>query len=106
VITDVTDMVNSPTNMSSDYLVQSPELSAGDNEEDTQEEQAVPRYSRRCPEDENANIMDKVERVARKRNLEGNIVVPISDSNSFAALSNNELMCRAYKMGVQILCCH
>jgi hypothetical protein len=102
VITDVTDMVNSPTNMSSDYLVQSPELSAGDNEEDTQEEQAVPRYSRRCPEEENANIMDKVERVARKRNLEGNIAVPISDSNSFAALSNNELMCRAYKMGVQI----
>jgi hypothetical protein len=102
VITDVTDMVNSPMNVSSDYLVQSPELSTEDKEEDTQEEQAAPRCSRRGPKDENTNIMDKVEKVARKRNLEGNIVVPVSDSNSFAALSNNELMCRAYKKGVHI----
>jgi hypothetical protein len=100
VITDVTDLVNSPTNVSSDYLVQSPELSAEDKEDDNQEEPVAP--SRRVPAHANMNIMDKVEKVAKKRNLEGNIAVPISDSNSFAALSNTELMCRALKMGVHI----
>jgi hypothetical protein len=81
-------------------MVQSPELPTEDKEDDNQEEPAAP--SRRDPADANMNIMDKVEKVAKKRNLEGNIAVPISDSNSFAALSNTELMCRALKMGVHI----
>jgi hypothetical protein len=87
---------------SSGYLVQSPEISLEDKEEEIQEELDVSRCSRRAPADTNTNIMYNVEKAAKKRNLEGNIAVPISDSNSFAALSNTELICRALKMGVHI----
>jgi hypothetical protein len=102
VITDVTDTVTSPMDESSGYLVQSPEISLEDKEEEIQEELDVSRCSRRAPADTNTNIMYNVEKAAKKRNLEGNIASPAFDSNSFATLSNSELMCRAHKMGVHI----
>ncbi|KAM0861550.1 hypothetical protein ACQ4PT_045822 [Festuca glaucescens] len=52
------------------YLVQSPELSLEDKEEDIQEELDVSRCSRRASSDADTNIMDKVEKAAKKRNLE------------------------------------
>lgn len=102
VITDISDMINSPMVDSPGYLVQSPDISSGDRVEEVQVELDSSRCSYRAPADVNTNIMDKVENAAKKRNLEGNIAPPFYDSNSFAALSNNELMSRAHKMGVHI----
>jgi hypothetical protein len=47
---------------------------------------------------EGIKIADKASLVAQKKNLEGN---HIKLKNSFAVLSNNELVIRAGKMGVE-----
>jgi hypothetical protein len=102
VITDISYSSNSPLGEPTGYLVQSPEVSLEDNVEETHMELDPRMNSRRASADMNSNIMEKVENIARKRNLEGN-TAPIPDNlNSFAVLSNSELMCRAHKMGVNI----
>jgi hypothetical protein len=102
VITDISNSSISPLGEPSGYLVQSPDVSLEDNAVETHTELDPLMSSRRASVDMNSNIMDKVENVAKKRNLEGN-TAPIPDnSNSFVVLSNSELMCRAHKMGVNI----
>jgi hypothetical protein len=102
VITDISNSSISPLGEPSGYLVQSPDVSLEDKAVETHTELDPLMSSRRASVDMNSNIMDKVENVAKKRNLEGN-TAPIPDnSNSFVVLSNSELMCRAHKMGVNI----
>ncbi|KAM0822800.1 hypothetical protein ACQ4PT_071276 [Festuca glaucescens] len=71
VITDVSDSNTSPLDESPGYLVQSPDVSLEDNVEEIQTELDPSLSSRRASADMNTTIMDKVENVARKRNLEG-----------------------------------
>ncbi|KAK1667201.1 hypothetical protein QYE76_055360 [Lolium multiflorum] len=59
------------TNVTVGYLVQSPDASLEDNMEETHTELDPRMNSRRASVDMNSNIMEKVENVARKRNLEG-----------------------------------
>jgi hypothetical protein len=67
---------------SPDYLVQSPNISSKHKVEEVHAELDTSRFSSRAQADANTNIMDKEENVAKKRNLEGNIAPPLSDSNS------------------------
>ena len=61
------------------------------------------RVSSRIEARANVNVMEKDVVYASKRNLEGNNhASPISNSNSFAVLSDQEIMVRAAGMDVNI----
>jgi hypothetical protein len=105
-ITEVTDDSNSPLIGSPTYVVQSPDASPEEiHDSDCTIPDASPtRCSSRLRPHINVNIMDKVANVSKKRNLEGtsdSSQNPVSN-NSFAALSDNALMLKAFKMGVNI----
>jgi hypothetical protein len=83
VITNVSDSIISPLGESPGYLVQSLDVSLEDNVEEIQTELDPAMCNRRASADMNTNIMDKVENVVRKRNLEGNTALISDNSNSF-----------------------
>jgi hypothetical protein len=70
------------------------------NKAQVEEAERQTRQSQRIKEQglEGVKIADKATLVARKKNLEGN---HLNLKNSFAVLSNNELIVRAGKMGVE-----
>jgi hypothetical protein len=72
MITDVSHSFISPLGESPGYLVQSPDVSLEDNVEETHTDLDPLMCTHRASTDMNSNIMDKVENVVRKRNLEGN----------------------------------
>ena len=99
-IIDVSSESNSPLLGSPEYMVQSPLSPVA--EESVEEENVVePRVSERNKTMANVNMMEKADVYSRKRNLEGTSIPP-PDNNSFAALSDSDLMLRAKKMGLNI----
>jgi hypothetical protein len=105
-IAEVTDGSNSPLIGSPAYVVQSPDASPEEfhDSDYTVPDSSPTRCSSRLQPQINMNIMDKMANVSKKRNLEGTHDPPQNpaSSNSFAALSDNALMLKAYKMGVKI----
>jgi hypothetical protein len=101
IITDVTGDSQSPMVGSSDYIVQSPKSSP---DVDVQAEGFSTRFSSRIQEEANMDMRDKATNISKKRNLEGNHDTapnPLAN-NSFAVLSNNQIIVKANLMGVKI----
>jgi hypothetical protein len=97
-ITDVSEESASSVMGSREYTVQSPISPPVDDVE--QEDTAATRFSSRLQNNVTEDIREKAENLTRKRNLEGNDTT--TDTNSFASLSNNEIVVRASMMGVKI----
>jgi hypothetical protein len=97
-ITDVSEESASSVMGSREYTVQSPISPPADDVE--QEDTAATRFSSRLQDNVMEDVREKAENLTRKRNLEGNETS--TDTNSFASLSNNEIVVRASKMGVRI----
>jgi tetrahydromethanopterin S-methyltransferase subunit F len=83
---------------SREYTVQSP-ISPPANDVE-QEDTAATQFSTRLQDTAMEDIRDKAENITRKRNLEGNNTS--TDTNSFASLSNSEIVVHASMMGVKI----
>jgi hypothetical protein len=99
-ITEMAENSSSPPAGSPAYIVQSPDSAS------MEEDKTIPedtRCSTRLADNVNMDIMEKVSEAARKRDLEGmstHSSLPVQ--NSFAVLSNDELVLRAQKLGVHI----
>jgi hypothetical protein len=83
---------------SREYTVQSPISPLADDVE--QGDTAATRFSTRLQDTAMEDIREKAENITRKRNLEGNNTS--TDTNSFASLSNSEIVVHASMMGVKI----
>jgi hypothetical protein len=97
-ITDVSEESASSMMGSREYTVQSPISPPADDVE--QEDTTATRFSTRLQNTVVEDIREKAENFTRKRNLEGNNTT--TDTNSFASLSNNEIVVRVSMMGVKI----
>jgi hypothetical protein len=99
-ITEVTGEASSPLAGSPDYLVQSPDSSP----DIVQDDSCGPRFSSRLQDSVNTDTLKKASALSKKRNLEGNHDSdpnPLSN-NSFAVLSDNQIVAKASLMGVRI----
>uniref|UniRef100_A0ACD5TS97 Uncharacterized protein n=1 Tax=Avena sativa TaxID=4498 RepID=A0ACD5TS97_AVESA len=101
IITDVSVVASSPSKDPPSYTVQSPDSAS--MEEVVVIEDAE-RFSQRLQAEANVHVMEKVANVSKKRTLEGNEHFNSDPliGNSFAALSDSDIVTRASMMGVKI----
>ena len=99
---EVTGEVDPRLNTSSSYMVQLPSFESVEEIIITPPlaPKAPLRFNKRNASRMQDKVEDKVEKLASKKNLEGNNAPAYR--NSFDVLSNNELISRANKMGVDI----